>query len=48
VTDPALEARSLNLSLVTRSGAVDADTVRAVEDAILARARQLRARDGDI
>lgn len=45
VQDPALDARSLNLSLQTRSGPAPADTVRAIEDAILARARQLRIRD---
>ncbi|MBV0913662.1 DUF3576 domain-containing protein [Rhodobacteraceae bacterium ASV31] len=46
IQDPALDARSLNLSLQTRSGATaSAQTVRAVEDAILTRARQLRVRD---
>lgn len=45
VSDPALDARSLNLALMTRSGPADAATVRAVEDAILTRARQLRAQD---
>ena len=45
VQDPALEARSLNLALATRSGPVPTATVRAVEDAILTRARQLRIRD---
>lgn len=42
VSDPALEARSLKLALATQAGPVDPDTVRAVEDAILTRARQLR------
>ncbi|SEL13477.1 DUF3576 domain-containing protein [Pacificibacter marinus] len=42
VTDPALDARTLNLSLYTRGGAVSSDTIHAVEDAILTRARQLR------
>lgn len=42
VTDPALDARTLNLSLYTRGGAANAATVRSVEDAILTRARQLR------
>ena len=42
VTDPALDARSLKVSLNTSSGPADPDTVRAVEDAILTRARQLR------
>ena len=45
VQDPALEARSLTLALATRSGPVPTATVRAVEDAILTRARQLRIRD---
>lgn len=45
VRDPALEARSLNIALATRSGPVPTETVRAVEDAILTRARQLRIAD---
>lgn len=46
INDPALDARSLNVSLQTRSGsAVAAGTQRAVEDAILTRARQLRSAD---
>jgi hypothetical protein len=45
VNDPALDARSLNVALMTRSGPASASTVRAVEDAILTRARQLRQRD---
>ncbi|MGB7319555.1 MAG: DUF3576 domain-containing protein [Planktotalea sp.] len=45
VSDPALEARSLNVALHTRNGPVSVATSRAVEDAILARARQLRAVD---
>ncbi|CUH78290.1 DUF3576 domain-containing protein [Tropicibacter naphthalenivorans] len=45
VTDPALDARSLNVALMTRSGPASAETVRAVEDAILTRARQLRGQD---
>ncbi|WP_372837084.1 DUF3576 domain-containing protein [Puniceibacterium confluentis] len=45
VSDPALDARSLNLALATRSGPVEAGTLRAVEDAILTRARQLRQQD---
>lgn len=46
VRDPALDARSLSLSLQTRSGPVSRATVQAVEDAILTRARQLRVADG--
>lgn len=48
VQDPALEARSLNLALATRSGPASTETVRAVEDAILTRARQLRLRDQNL
>jgi len=45
ISDPALDARSLNLALQTRAGPVDPATVRAIEDAILTRARQLRQQD---
>ncbi|MBN2907466.1 MAG: DUF3576 domain-containing protein [Rhodobacteraceae bacterium] len=48
VQDPALDARSLKVALFTKGGAVDAQTVRAVEDAILTRARQIRIRDGKL
>ncbi|MDU8912922.1 DUF3576 domain-containing protein [Aestuariicoccus sp. MJ-SS9] len=48
VNDPALDARSLNLALMTRSGPVNAATLRAVEDAILTRARQLRRQDSNL
>ena len=42
ISDPALDARSLNVALQSQSGPVSTGTTRAVEDAILARARQLR------
>lgn len=45
IRDPALEARSLNVALATRGGPASTETVRAVEDAILTRARQLRIAD---
>ena len=45
VTDAALDARSLNVAIVTRNGPASAETVRAVENAILTRARQIRIRD---
>lgn len=48
IKDPALEARALSVALATRGGAVSAGTQRAVEDAILARARQLRIKDGKL
>ncbi|MHC0052294.1 DUF3576 domain-containing protein [Actibacterium sp. D379-3] len=48
VQDPALDARSLKVALATQSGPVDAATTRAVEDAILTRARQIRIRDSNL
>ncbi len=45
VQDPALDARSLTVALNTRGGPASAATVRAIEDAILSRARQLRVQD---
>ena len=46
VQDPALDARSLKVALQSSGGgAVDPGTARAVEDAILTRARQLRIQD---
>lgn len=48
VQDPALDARSLKLSLRTRNGAASNDMIRDVEDAILTRARQLRLRDASL
>ena len=49
VSNPALDARSLSLALQTRSGAAVAQgTQRAVEDAILTRARQLRIADSSL
>ncbi len=45
IDDPALDARSLNVSLQTRNGPASAPAVRAVENAILSRARQLRIAD---
>lgn len=45
IKDPALDARSLNVAIQTRGGPVAVGTQRAVEDAILTRARQLRQQD---
>ena len=46
VQDPALDARSLKIAMQGRGGgAVAPDTIRAIEDAILTRARQLRIQD---
>ena len=49
VQDPALDARSLKLSLQgAGGGSVAPETVSAVEDAILNRARQLRIADAGL
>lgn len=48
IKDPALAARSLSVALHSKSGPVSAETSRAVEDAILSRARQLRIADSKI
>lgn len=49
ITDPALDARSLRVALQRSGGrAVGTQTVRAIEDAILTRARQLRIADGKL
>ncbi|WP_431298101.1 DUF3576 domain-containing protein [Tabrizicola sp. BL-A-41-H6] len=49
VQDPALDARSLKVALQGQGGAAVApETTRAVEDAILTRARQLRIRDSKL
>lgn len=48
IDDPALDARSLNLALQSRGGAVSKATSRAVEDAILSRARELRITDNKL
>lgn len=46
VSDPAMDARSLSVALQSRNGPVAFETQRAIEDAILSRARQLRIADG--
>ncbi|GAA6181713.1 MULTISPECIES: DUF3576 domain-containing protein [unclassified Shimia] len=49
IRDSALDARSLNVALQSSGGrAVPESTARAVEDAILTRARQLRIQDRKI
>ena len=40
VIDPALEARSLRVSMQTKSGPVSSATMKEIENAILSRARQ--------
>ena len=48
VQDPALDARSLKIAMQTKGGPVDPETLRAVEDAILSRARELRIADSNL
>ncbi|MEO1732295.1 MAG: DUF3576 domain-containing protein [Pseudomonadota bacterium] len=48
ITDPALDARALRVSMQTRNGPVSSATSRAVEDAILSRARQMRIADNNL
>ncbi len=48
ITDPALDARALRVAIQSRGGAVNRETARQVEDAILTRARQLRIRDSSL
>jgi hypothetical protein len=49
VQDPALDARSLKVAMQSKGGGtVSAETIRAVEDAILTRARQLRVQDSKL
>lgn len=49
VQDPALDARSLRIAMQSRGGApVSTETIRAIEDAILTRARQLRIADSKL
>jgi hypothetical protein len=48
VQDPALDARSLRVALVTRNGPASRDTIRQIEDAILTRARQMRIADSKL
>ncbi|GKY86764.1 DUF3576 domain-containing protein [Sinisalibacter aestuarii] len=45
VRDPALDARSIEVAVQSRGGAVSTETAHKIEDAILARARQLRIQD---
>lgn len=45
VSEPALDARTLRIALATKNGPADAKTMRALEDAVLSRARQIRETD---
>ena len=45
LSDPALDARTLRIALATKNGPADVKTMRALEDAVLSRARQIREAD---
>ena len=45
VSEPALDARTLRIALATKNGPADVRTMRALEDAVLSRARQIREAD---
>ncbi len=48
IQDPALDARSLRVALMTKSGPASRDTINQIEDAILTRARQMRIADSKL
>jgi len=45
IQDPSLDARSLKVALLKKTGPADKKTIRIIENAILSRARQLRISD---
>ena len=45
IQDPSLDARALKVTLLRKNGLADSETIKAVENAILSRARQLRISD---
>ena len=47
VSDPALDARSLNVTVRSSNGTVSSEAKREIESAILSRARQLRLKELD-
>ena len=48
IQDPSLDARTLKVVLLKRSGSADPKTIKTIENAILSRARQLRIRDNKL
>ena len=45
ISDPALDARSLNVTVRSSSGTISSEAKREIESAILSRARQLRLKE---
>jgi len=48
ISDPALDARSLNVTVRSSSGTISSEAKREIESAILSRARQLRLKELDL
>ena len=48
ISDPALDARSLSVTVRSSSGAISSTAKREIESAILSRARQLRLKELDL
>jgi hypothetical protein len=48
ITDPALDARSLSVTVRSSNGTVSSEAKREIERAILSRARQLRLKELDL
>jgi hypothetical protein len=48
ISDPALDARSLSVSVRSSNGTVSSEAKREIESAILSRARQLRLKELDL
>ena len=48
VNDPALDARSINVTIRSASGTISTAAKREIESAILSRARQLRLKELDL
>ena len=48
ITDPSLDARSLNVSVRSSNGTISSAAKREIESAILSRARQLRLKELDL
>ena len=48
INDPALDARSLNITIRSANGSISTEAKRQIESAILSRARQLRLKELDL
>jgi len=48
ISDPALDARSLSVTVRSSNGSVSSEAKREIESAILSRARQLRLKELDL